>query len=209
MKDKISNPTITFDLDLPNSDDDTKNLVKKAIPNQEEMDKQVFALMVMNNFFMPNNKDYGTYVSNGFSTTSTEMLSNQISSWLSQISKKFDIGVNYRPGTQMTSDELQVALGTQLFNDRLSIDGNFGVSGASQSSTQKTSNIVGDVNLEYKITKDGHLRIKGYNKSNTVDLLNTNAPYTQGVGIIYRKEFDTLSELFRRKKPSDIPKLKN
>lgn len=109
----------------------------------------------------------------------------------------------------MTSDELQVALGTQLFNDRLSIDGNFGVSGATESSTQKTSNIVGDVNLEYKLTKDGHFRLKGYNKSNVVDLLNTNAPYTQGVGVIYRREFDALSELFRRKKTDDVPKLKN
>jgi hypothetical protein len=209
MKDKILNPTLSFDIDLPNSDDDTKTLVKSAIPTDEDMNKQVFALLIMNSFYTPpNNGNYSSYVSNGFSNTSTELLSNQLSNWLSQISKKFDIGVNYRPGTQMTSDELQVALGTQLFNDRLSIDGNLGVSGSSQSSTQKTSNLVGDVNLEYKLTKDGHLRVKGYNKSNTVDLLNSNAPYTQGVGIIYSREFDALIDLFRREKTTDALKLK-
>jgi hypothetical protein len=109
----------------------------------------------------------------------------------------------------MTTDELQVALGTQLFNDRLSIDGNFGTAGTSQGNAQKTSNMVGDVNLEYKLSKDGHFRLKGYNKSNAVDLLNSNAPYTQGVGIVYRREFDALNELFRRKKTPDAINLKN
>ena len=211
MKDKILNPTLSFDIDLPNSDDDTKTLVKSAIPTDEDMNKQVFSLLIMNSFIAPNNKDYGSYVSNGFSNTSTELLSNQLNNWLSQISKKFDVGVNYRPGTQMTSDEIRVALGTQLFNDRLSVDGNFGTSGTSntsQGNAQKTSNIVGDVNLEYKLTKDGHLRVKGYNKSNTVDLLNSNAPYTQGVGIIYSREFDALIDLFRREKTTDALKLK-
>jgi hypothetical protein len=210
MKDKILDPNLSFNIDLPNTDEDTKTQVQGAIPTQEDMNKQVFSLLIMNSFFPPQtNQLNSSYVSNGFSNTSTELLSNQLSNWLSQISKKFDIGVVYRPGTQMTTDELQVALGTQLFNDRLSIDGNFGTAGTSQGNAQKTSNMVGDVNLEYKLSKDGHFRLKGYNKSNAVDLLNSNAPYTQGVGIVYRREFDALNELFRRKKTPDAINLKN
>jgi len=45
---------------------------------------------------------------------------------LSKISNDFDIGVNYRPGDAITKDELEVALSTQLFNDKLSVEGNIG-----------------------------------------------------------------------------------
>jgi len=195
MKDKIFNPTITFGIDLPNSDDVKKNLVKSHTSTEEEMNRQIFSLLILNSFTTESNilNSVGT----GLGSTSTEMLSNQLSNWLSQINKNFDIGVNYHPGTQMTSEEMEVALSTQIFNDRLSIDGNVGVSN-NQGNASKASNIVGDVNLDYKLTDRFHAKF--YNKSNTVDLLNSNSPYTQGIGILYRKEFDAFSELFRKKK---------
>jgi hypothetical protein len=199
MKDNLMNPTLTFDINLPNSDETTKTLVKGLINNDQEMNRQIFSLLVLNRF-MP----LETYqLSGGFSSTSTELLSNQLSNWLSQISKDFDVNVNYRPGTQMTNEEVEVALSTQLFNDRLSIDGNVGVSGGQ---ANKSSNIVGDVNVDYKITDDGRLRVKGFNRSNTVDMLNTNSPYTQGLGILYRRDFDVLKELFLKKKKAEKKK---
>lgn len=193
MTDKIFNPTITFDIDLPKSDESTKTLVKTLINNEQEMNKQIFSLLILNRF-MPSGNYQNTALSSGLGTTSTELLSNQLSNWLSQISNKFDVGFNYRPGSEITSEQVELALSTQLFDDKLSIDGSAGFSGG----TQKSSNIVGDVNLEYKLTE--RLRLKGFNKSNTVDLLNTNAPYTQGLGIFYRREFDTLRDWFQKKK---------
>ena len=83
--------------------------------------------------------------------TTTEMLSNQLSNWLSQISNDFDIGFTYRPGNEVSTQEVEVALSTQFFNDRMLVDGN--VSNTNNTSNQNTSNIVGDVNVEYKITE--------------------------------------------------------
>jgi hypothetical protein len=91
---------------------------------------------------------------------------------------------------------LVVALSTQLFSDRVSVDGNFGTAGNKQS----TSNIVGDVNIEVKLTDEGKLRVKAFNKSNSSDIINNNAPYTQGLGLFYRKEFDNFIELFKKSK---------
>lgn len=193
MTDKIFNPTLTFDIDLPKSDENTKTLVKTLINNEQEMNKQIFSLLILNRF-MPYGNLQTSALSTGLGTTSTELLSNQLSNWLSQISNKVDVGFNYRPGTEISPEQVELALSTQLFQDKLSIDGTAGYSGG----TQKSSNIVGDVNLEYKLTD--RLRLKGFNKSNTVDLLNTNAPYTQGLGIFYRREFDTLKEWIQKKK---------
>jgi hypothetical protein len=158
-------------------------------------------LLVLNSFYSSgvaagNAQGSGT----GFlGKSTTEVLSNQMSNWLSQISKDLDIGVNYRPGDQITREEVEVALRTQLFNDKVTIESNLGVGGGSaNSATQNSNTIVGDVNVEVKITDKVKLSV--FNRSNQNDYLNNNAPYTQGVGVFYRREFNTFKELFQRKK---------
>ena len=119
---------------------------------------------------------------------------------LSQISKDFDIGVNYRPGDQLTPRELELALSTQLFDNRVTIDGAVGMNSYSDA-TQPTQ-IIGDVLVEVKITEDGRFRFKAFNRTNSVgDMLISNySHYTQGVGIVFRKEFNKLGDLLKRTK---------
>jgi hypothetical protein len=125
--------------------------------------------------------------------TTTEMLTNQFSNWLSQISNDFDIGFAYRPGNEITSQELEVALSTQLLNDKVVLNGNFDV-GGKQSNTQ-ASNISGDFDIEFKITEK--LRFKVFNRSNDNLLYKANH-HTQGFGIFLRRDFDRLKDLFIR-----------
>lgn len=205
MTDQLMNPKIAFDVDLPNSDEGTKTQVRNkiGIGNEQEMNRQVFGLLVLNRFFPTETQNQALQQAGGFFSSSTsEMLSNQLSNWLSKISNDFDIGVNYRPGDDITSDELQASLSTQLFNNRIIIDGNVGVANVQSSS----SNIVGDVNIEYKITSDGRFRVRAFNKSNDINTLTQNAPFTQGVGLTYQKEFNRLGDLFRKRKKEDYMK---
>jgi hypothetical protein len=95
-----------------------------------------------------------------------------------------------------------------LLDDRLIIDGNIDVSG-SNSSSQKTSSIVGDINIEYKLTPDGRFRVKAFNRSNDLSLFNDYAPYTQGVGVFYRKDFNNIHELFRKPGSEAVKKKKS
>ncbi|MCF8298521.1 MAG: translocation/assembly module TamB domain-containing protein [Saprospiraceae bacterium] len=211
MKDKLMNPSIEFDIVLPTADEISKDLLRSELyvsaneVNVQEMNRQFVGLLVLNSFFPPPGGERSVGSTNIGSTSSTELLSNQLSNWLSQISDDFDVGVNYKSGDKLTNEELQVALSTQLFNDRVIIDGNLGVGGdqnvQGDQSAGKTSNIVGDVNIEYKWTDEGRFRIKAFNKSNATDLLNQRAPYTQGIGVFYRKEFDKFGELFKWIKP--------
>lgn len=203
LKDKLFNPSISFDIQLPGGDESTREMIARIITTEQEMNRQVFSLLVLNRFVPPED-GFNTALSYGMGSTSSELLSNQLSNWLSQISSDFDIGINYRPGDEISSQEIEVALSTQLFDDRVIIDGNVGVAGEHPAQTQRASNIIGDVNVEVKITPEGKFRVKAFNRSNTFDVLNTNAPYTQGVGVFYRREFDSLSELFRRKR-SRVP----
>jgi hypothetical protein len=131
------------------------------------------------------------------------IVSNSLSSMLSQISNDFNIGINYMPGDRVSDEQLEVALSTQLLDDRLIIDGNLDVSG-SNANSQKTSAIVGDFNIEYKLTPDGRFRVKAFNRSNDLSLYTQYSPYTQGVGIFYRKEFNNIREFFYRPKKVSV-----
>ena len=69
--------------------------------------------------------------------TTFEMVSNQISNWLSQLSKDVDIGLNIRPGSNAISpQEAQLALSTQLLNNKVVLNGNFDVRGPEQCTIQ-------------------------------------------------------------------------
>jgi hypothetical protein len=76
---------------------------------------------------------------------------------------------------------------------------------------QSTSSIVGDFNAEYKLSEDGRMRIKAFNKSNTSNFVYNYAPYTQGFGVFYREEFNTFRQLLEhyrliKKRPEAAPK---
>ncbi|MCK5028203.1 MAG: translocation/assembly module TamB [Bacteroidales bacterium] len=211
LTEKLMNPNIKFDINLPTAGDEAKTLLKTAINTEEKLNKQFLSLLVLNSF-MPEQTGSDAYLSDGSATaglgtvTTSELLSNQLSHWLSQISDEWDVGVNYRPGDEISKDEVEVALSTQLLNDRVSINGNVGYGGQT---VNQASNIVGDFNVDVKLNKSGKIRLKAFNESND-KLLYENAPYTQGVGVFYREEFNSFSELlnkfwnrFHRKKEND------
>jgi hypothetical protein len=197
MTDKLMKPNVKYDIYLPSLDDETRALVNNEINTEEELNKQFISLLVLNRF-MPKNSEEVLNLSsssNVAGVNASEFLSNQLSNWLSQISSDYDIRVNYRPGfdNQMTNDEVELALSTQLLNDRLSINGNVDVT--TNATAESSNNIVGDFDLDYKITEK--LRLKAYNHSND-KLLTELSPYTQGVGVVFKEEFNNLGELWKR-----------
>ncbi|RKX19314.1 MAG: hypothetical protein DRP35_07900, partial [Candidatus Zixiibacteriota bacterium] len=199
ISDRLSDPKIKFDIGLPNHNNNAEALL--ASMSQDEVSKQILTLLLLNRFYTPENlRASASYQDAGqtsaFGVNSSELLSNQVSNWLSQISDDFDVGVKYTPGNEISKDELEVALSTQIFNDRLLINGNVSTGGGTM---ENSSTVAGDVSMELKINKSGNLRLKGYNKSNANDLLlYQDAPYTQGIGFYYTEEFNSLHELTQK-----------
>lgn len=193
MTGSLFNPDLSFGITFPNMQEQDKQAVYAVLDTNDQalMNQQAISLLVLNSF-----STTGSGISNPVNPAT--IMSNTLSSMLSQISNDFNIGINYVPGDRVTNEQLEVALSTQLLDDRLLIDGNIDYS-PNNNTTQQSSAIVGDVNIEYKLTRDGRFRVKAFNRSNDLSLLNDYSPYTQGVGIFYRKDFSNLSELFRGK----------
>ncbi len=189
----LMSPEIQFSINIPNAPDKVKT--KLASLTQDEINKQLLYVLVINQFYDPNAEmlnQTGT-TTNAVGVTTTQMLSNQLSNWISQIVKDVDVGFKYKPGTEMSGQEIEVALSTQIFNDRLLINGNLGIS----DKRFNNENLVGDVEVQWKLNKKGTLRIKGFSRKNT-DLEAEYGPYTTGAGIFYTEEFDTFGELMRK-----------
>jgi hypothetical protein len=204
MTGKMMNPNLQFDIVLPTAEEETRNFVKNAITTEEELTKQFLSLLVINNFSSSQAFTGTTAVTStgpGMAgVTTSELLSNQLSNWLSQISNDFDIGVNYRPGDEITTDQVEVALSTQILDDRVTIHTNVDVGGSQTTATAEgtsTNNITGEFDINVKLTNDGKLSLKAYNHSNDDQLYYT-SQYTQGVGFVYREDFNTFGELIRR-----------
>ncbi len=202
LSNNLYNPDIRFSIALPDATDEMKRQIFSIIDtsNALEMNQQMISLLVLNTF------SSSSGISNAGASlgiSSYDILSAQLSRMLSQISKDFDIGVNYRPGDQLTPQELELALSTQLFDNRVTIDGAVGMN--SYNDASQTTQVIGDVLVEVKITEDGRFRIKAFNRTNTTLDIFGYSPYTQGVGILYRKEFNKFGEIFRKRKKSKVP----
>ncbi|NPA37594.1 MAG: hypothetical protein GXO47_12190 [Chlorobi bacterium] len=197
LTDRLLKPNIRFEIKTPSVSNTNQNIIDEYITSEEELNRQVLSLLILNRFYAPEyarvSESTAKAGSNAAVVTTTEMLSNQLSHWLSQISNDVDIGVSYRPGDEITSDEFEVALSTQMFNNWVTLNSNVGYGNYE---TEDMSKIIGDFDIEVKLNRKGTIRAKAYTHTNN-DIYET-SPTTQGVGISFNEEFNTFGELMRR-----------
>lgn len=193
---KLMEPAINFGINVPlaKTDESINAVVQDAISTEERLSKQFLSLLVINNFTSDVQEEMAGGFGQGLASTASEMLSNQLSNWLSQWSSAFDIGINYRPGDEISSDEIELALSTQLFNDRVTINSN-----VDMGSQNVNTPIAGDFSIDVKIVPSGKLRAKAFARSNDDILMGENQnDYTTGAGFMYREDFNSFNELWRR-----------
>ncbi len=204
----LFNPIVNLNIFLPMADEATRTYLKNVITSDEEMSRQFLYLLVMNSFYA--DPSYGSSLTattttgtSAMAVTTTEMVSNQLSNWVSQISNDFDIGFVYRPGYKdLNSNEVQLALSTQLLNDKVIINGNFDVRGSGETQ-DNTDQLIGDFDIEYKLKEN--IRFKVFNRFNN-PYTGRQTDYTQGFGVFFKKDFDRFSDLFRKKIKPEMKK---
>lgn len=205
---QLMNPLISFGIDFPTQSDEFKTTINQRLTSEDEKNKQAFSLLVLGQFVPPSNSSGSIGFSGGGAagSNSLEVLSNQLSNWLSSLTGNVDLGVRYRAadGTSSGSNEVELNVSGKFLNDRIIIDGNFGVAtnnntstGGGNNNASKTAGII-DVNIEYKITDDGRLRLRAFNRSND-GYLTVAFPYTQGVGLNFSTSFDSWKEITFKK----------
>ena len=192
----LEQPDISFDIELPTLTSDVARKVKSIISTDDMMSRQIIYLLALNRFYTP---EYMGSTSNGgeWASVASATVTSQLTNMLSQLTDKFTVAPSLRSDKGDFSDmEVDVALSSRLLNNRLLINGNLGYRDPSTSNTT----FIGDFDIEYLLNRSGALRLKAYNHFNDQNYYLKSALTTQGIGVVYRKEFDNMFKFLRRKK---------
>ena len=195
LTDNIMKPTVKFDIDLPQSDEGVKQRVRNIINTDEMLNRQILYLLVFNKFYMPDYMNASATANLGSSEAisfATSTVSAQLNNWISQWSKSnnFSVGFDYRQSDILSSD-IQAQVLYQPSN-RLIINGNFGY--RNDNLVTNANKFINDVDIQYLLTESGKLRFKAYN--HTIDRYQlSKAANTEGVGFIYKEDFNSFNEI--------------
>jgi len=200
----LERPAVAFDLDLPGAPDELVRQVKSYIRTDDMMSRQIVYLLVLSRFYTPPEyaRDSNANANSNLSYL-TSTLSTQLSNMLGLLSNNFRVGTIFHQsntGTQ-TNTEFELLLSSQLLNNRLIFNGNFGYSNNPlYNENQNKLPVIGDFDLEYKLNKSGDIRLNGFNHYNYRYFYSITPEMTQGIGILFRKDFNHWLDLFKKKK---------
>ena len=191
-------PTVTFDFDLPNANEDEKRMVRSMLSTDEERNMQVIYLLGIGRFYNQNTQMQNAGNQSG--TAMNSLISSTLSSQFNQFmnnamgSRNWSFGANLRTG-ENGWDQLDIEgiLSGRLLNNRLLINGNFGY----RENYYSTSNFIGDFDVQYLLTPNGNLSLKAYNQTNDRYFIQSSLT-TQGVGLQFKRDFNSWRGVFRR-----------
>ena len=207
---KAGRPEVSFDLDLPSVGEEEKQMVRNLISTDEEMNMQVMYLLSIGRFYTINyNSSDNSQGQSSSAVTSllTSTLSSQLNDMLTSAinTSSWSFGTNVTTGRDgWSAMEVDGLLSGRLLNDRLLFNGNFGY----RESSYYNTNFVGDFDLQWFITPRGNISLKAYSETND-RYFTKSSMTTQGIGIVFSKDFIRLSDLWRsgrkRTAPSSPP----
>ncbi|MDY3521613.1 translocation/assembly module TamB domain-containing protein [Riemerella anatipestifer] len=216
MKGELMKPEISFDI---TTEDKNAAVSSTVILNTEqrlaqlrqetsELNKQVFALLLLNRFIGENPFETSSGISaesmakQSVSRILSQSLNDLAGDLIAGVELNFDLesSDDYSTGERTSRTDLNVALSKKLLNDRLkvSLGSNFGLEGATRPGEQ-ASNIAGDIMVDYMLSKDGRYLLRTYRKNQYQVALQGQVIET-GLGFVITLDYNDLREILKKKK---------
>lgn len=217
MKGELMKPSISFDVVLPDGNNSvstdiiTTTQAKLAQLRQQpdELNKQVFALLLLNRFIGENpfaseagGNALTTMARQSASKILSEQLNNLAGDLISGVQLNFDLNSteDYTSGQLENKTNLNVGVTKKLLNDRLkvTVGSSFGLEGPQQTN-ENTNTIAGDVSVEYQLSKDGRYKLRAY-RVNKYQVALQGQVVETGVAFIITLDYNHFKELFQKTK---------
>lgn len=193
ITDQIRNPRLGFSINIPDLDPMVQSRVESALSTEDKVQKQFLSLIISNSF-LPDEQSGIVNNSTLLYSNVTDIMANQLNNIFQKLDIPLDLGLSYQPNDK-GNDIFDVAVSTQLFNNRVIVNGNIG--NRQYSSGSGESDVVGDLDIEIKLTRNGALRLNLFSHSADEYTNYLDNSQRNGVGIAYQKEFDRLDTFFR------------
>lgn len=218
IKGQMMKPEISFELDMPEAEQNAfngsvYNRLKQINQIPSELNKQVMGLLVLNSFIPedPLESDGGGSGDFGMRNMARQSVSKILSQQLNNLAGNLIKGVDlnfdvesredYSTGAAQETTNLKVGASKKLFNERLSVSvgSNVMLQGENQANP---SSLVGDISIEYKLTKDGRYRVRVYQRNDNSTVIEGQVVET-GVAFALIMDYDEFREIFRRAKSQE------
>ncbi|MFI2743180.1 translocation/assembly module TamB domain-containing protein [Zhouia sp. PK063] len=212
---ELMKPKLTFNLDMPEEERNAGggavySRIKQLDQQEDELNKQVFSLLVLNRFF-PGGSDGS---SGGTAAIARDNLNQALSDQLNTFSNKLlgksgvQLGFNldsytdYQGTSAQNRTQLDISAQKKLLNDRLILKVGSQVDVQGQAQPGEENPLIGDVSVEYLLTKDGRFRIKGFRR-NTFENVIDGQLIVSGISLIFNREFNKFKELWHKTMPEE------
>lgn len=214
MEGELLKPELSFDIELEDGNNNVSTNVinttnaKLAQLRQEpsELNKQVFAVLLLNRFIGENpfsseaGSTTGALARQSVSKILSQQLNNLAGDLIRGVELNFDLESreDYTSGERQDRTDLNVSASKRLFDDRLkvTVGSTFSVEGSAQAN-EETNNIAGDVAVDYQLTRDGRYTVRAYNKDE-YDAAVQGQVIETGVSLIFTLDYNKFQELFHR-----------
>jgi hypothetical protein len=217
MTGELMKPTISFDIVLPEGNNSvsteiintTQAKLTQLRQQPDELNKQVFALLLLNRFIGENpfaseagRANVSSLARESVSKILSQQLNNLAGDLIEGVELNFDLNTSddYTTGQRANKTDLNVGISKKLLNDRLkvTVGSSFGIEGPQQVN-QNANNIAGDVSLDYQLSKDGRYKIRVY-RINKYQVALQGEVVETGIAFIITLDYNKFKELFNKSK---------
>jgi translocation and assembly module TamB len=218
VKGSINTPELSFQLDMPENrravlEGKVYDRILQVNQREDELNKQVFSLLVLNRFFPETGSDgsqggMAAMVRNNIN----QALSDQLNVFSNKLMGSTGIQLNFdfqsytdlESGAAQDRTDLDISAQTSLFNERLVVEAGGQVNVQGDVRPGESNLALGNVRVEYLITEDGRWRAKGFRKNEFENVIDGQV-IISGLSLIFNKEFNDFLEL-RKSMFSKSPK---
>ncbi len=185
-----------FQIRFPNTNSVVSSELQYRLEDRSQRQLQALSLVTSGSFYNPNSIGQNAVTGNV-----VESFTGIINDLVDRDGGQVDFGVSYEASERNPNSDLQrsdrfgITLSTQI-TDRVFINGKLGVPVGTTNATERA--VIGNVEIEFLLNDDGTIRLKLFNRENTLQQFGQQEDYTQGIGLQYQVNFDSLKELYEK-----------
>ena len=192
LTERLEQPDLDFNLSFPSVNTTLNSELQYRLNDKDSRDFQAISLLTTGSF--KNQLSFNSQDALGLVSDRLEAMINEI---ISNNNEELNIGLDLQLGENnpdyVTDSRVGVTLSTKL-SDRILINGKVGVPIGGVNETV----VAGNFEVEVILNEDRTLSLKIFNRENNIQYFGEQVGYTQGVGLSYNVEFDSLNELFKK-----------
>ncbi|SDL14042.1 Family of unknown function [Salinimicrobium catena] len=206
---ELTQPKLSFGLDMPEDEQgaiggQVYGRIQQVNQQENELNKQVFSLLVLNRFFPDSGSDGSAGGTLAFARDNlNDALSDQLNIFSDRLLGETGIDLNfgldtytdYQGDSPQERTQLDISAQKSLLNDRLivSVGSEVDLQGSSQ--VEESSPVIGNVSIEYLLTENGRFRLKAFRRKSYENVIDGQL-IISGLALIFTQDFNKFNELW-------------